>query len=279
LDNIIELINVSFMYDEETEPDKKALDNVNLSVKTGEFVGIIGHNGSGKSTLAKLLNGLLLPSGGDVLVMSLNTRDDNSLIEIRRNVGMVFQNPDNQMVATIVEEDVAFGAENLGIAPDEIRRLVDESLKIVDMYEFKDKKPHQLSGGQKQRIAIASVLAMRPKCIIFDESTAMLDPQGRSEVMQAMTNLNKNEGVTIILITHYMEEIVGADRIVIMENGQVVMEGDPRSIFKRSDELKKLRLNVPEIVEIAEGLRIGGLDISTGVLTAEELVEELCRLK
>ncbi len=279
MDNIIELINVSFMYDEETEPDKKALDNVNLSVKTGEFVGIIGHNGSGKSTLAKLLNGLLLPSGGDVLVMSLNTRDDNSLIEIRRNVGMVFQNPDNQMVATIVEEDVAFGAENLGIAPDEIRRLVDESLKIVDMYEFKDKKPHQLSGGQKQRIAIASVLAMRPKCIIFDESTAMLDPQGRSEVMQAMTNLNKNEGVTIILITHYMEEIVGADRIVIMENGQVVMEGDPRSIFKRSDELKKLRLNVPEIVEIAEGLRIGGLDISTGVLTAEELVEELCRLK
>lgn len=279
MDNIIELKNVTFMYDEEADPDKKALDNVSLSVKTGEFVGVIGHNGSGKSTLAKLLNGLLLPSGGDVIVMSLNTKDDKNLIEIRRNVGMVFQNPDNQMVATIVEEDVAFGAENLGIPPEEIRRLVDESLKIVDMYEFKDKKPHQLSGGQKQRIAIAGVLAMRPKCIIFDESTAMLDPQGRSEVMQAMTNLNKHEGVTIILITHYMEEIVGADRIVIMENGHIVMEGDPRSIFERSDELKKLRLNVPEIVEIAEGLKEGGLNIRPGILTAEELVDELCRLK
>ncbi len=278
MDNIIELKNVSFLYDEEKEPERKALDDVCLTIKKGEFVGIIGHNGSGKSTLAKLLNGLLLPNYGDVLVMSLNTKNEENLIEIRRNVGMVFQNPDNQMVATIVEEDVAFGAENLGIEPKEIRRLVDESLKTVDMYEFKDKKPHQLSGGQKQRIAIAGVLAMRPNCIIFDESTAMLDPLGRSEVMQAMMNLNQ-EGVTIILITHYMEEIVNADRVVIMENGHIVLEGSPREIFEKPEELKKLRLNVPEVVEIAEGLKNAGLEIKSGILTAEELVNELCRLK
>lgn len=277
--NIIELKNVSFLYDEEKEPERKALDDVCLTIKKGEFVGIIGHNGSGKSTLAKLLNGLLLPNYGDVLVMSLNTKNEENLIEIRRNVGMVFQNPDNQMVATIVEEDVAFGAENLGIEPKEIRRLVDESLKTVDMYEFKDKKPHQLSGGQKQRIAIAGVLAMRPNCIIFDESTAMLDPLGRSEVMQAMMNLNQNEGVTIILITHYMEEIVNADRVIIMENGHIELEGSPREIFEKSEELKKLRLNVPEVVEIAEGLKNAGLELKSGILTAEELVDELCRLK
>lgn len=279
MENIIELENVSYLYDEENEPNKKALDGLSLNVRKGEFLGIIGHNGSGKSTLAKLLNGLLLPNEGEVRVLGMNTKDESSIIEIRRNVGMVFQNPDNQMVATIVEEDVAFGAENLGIEPGEIRRLVDESLKTVGMYEFKDKKPHQLSGGQKQRIAIAGVLAMRPNCIIFDESTAMLDPVGRNEVMETMLRLNKQDGVTIIFITHYMEELVNADRIVIMEKGNAVMEGSPREIFSDTDQLKTLRLNVPEIVELADGLRKGGLSLKEGILTAEELVNELCRLQ
>ncbi|MFA0815791.1 MAG: energy-coupling factor transporter ATPase [Anaerofustis sp.] len=279
MENIIELENVSYLYDEENEPNKKALDGLSLNVRKGEFLGIIGHNGSGKSTLAKLLNGLLLPNEGEVRVLGMNTKDESSIIEIRRNVGMVFQNPDNQMVATIVEEDVAFGAENLGIEPSEIRRLVDESLKTVGMYEFKDKKPHQLSGGQKQRIAIAGVLAMRPNCIIFDESTAMLDPVGRNEVMETMLRLNKQDGVTIIFITHYMEELVNADRIVIMEKGNAVMEGSPREIFSDTDQLKTLRLNVPEIVELADGLRKGGLSLKEGILTAEELVNELCRLQ
>ena len=233
----------------------------------------------GKSTLAKLLNGLLLPNEGDVIVLGMNTKDESSIIKIRQNVGMVFQNPDNQMVATIVEEDVAFGAENLGIEPSEIRRLVDESLKTVGMYEFKDKKPHQLSGGQKQRIAIAGVLAMRPNCIIFDESTAMLDPIGRNEVLETMLRLNKQDGVTIIFITHYMEEIVHADRIVIMEKGNTVMQGTPREIFSDTEKLKQLRLNVPEIVELADGHRKGGMLLKDGILTAEELVDELCQLQ
>ena len=252
---------------------------MSLTIKKGEFVGIIGHNGSGKSTLAKLLNGLLLPNEGDVIVLGMNTKDESSIIKIRQNVGMVFQNPDNQMVATIVEEDVAFGAENLGIEPSEIKRLVDESLKTVGMYEFKDKKPHQLSGGQKQRIAIAGVLAMRPNCIIFDESTAMLDPIGRNEVLETMLRLNKQDGVTIIFITHYMEEIVHADRIVIMEKGNTVMQGTPREIFSDTEKLKQLRLNVPEIVELADGLRKGGMLLKDGILTAEELVDELCQLQ
>ena len=279
MDNIIELTNVSYLYDEESEPNKKALDSLSLTIKKGEFVGIIGHNGSGKSTLAKLLNGLLLPNEGDVIVLGMNTKDESSIIKIRQNVGMVFQNPDNQMVATIVEEDVAFGAENLGIEPSEIRRLVDESLKTVGMYEFKDKKPHQLSGGQKQRIAIAGVLAMRPNCIIFDESTAMLDPIGRNEVLETMLRLNKQDGVTIIFITHYMEEIVHADRIVIMEKGNTVMQGTPREIFSDTEKLKQLRLNVPEIVELADGHRKGGMLLKDGILTAEELVDELCQLQ
>jgi energy-coupling factor transport system ATP-binding protein len=206
LENIIEINHVSYLYDQENEPDVKALNDVSLTVRRGEFLGIIGHNGSGKSTLAKLLNGLLLPNDGSVLVVGHDTRDENDLIEIRRNVGMVFQNPDNQMVATIVEDDVAFGPENLGIEPSEIRHLVDESLRIVGMYDYRDKKPHQLSGGQKQRIAIAGVLAMHPSCIIFDESTAMLDPIGRKEVLDTMIRLNKTDGVTIILISHYMED-------------------------------------------------------------------------
>ena len=278
MDTMIELKNVSFLYDEEENPDKKAVDDLSMTIRRGEFVGIVGHNGSGKSTLAKLLNGLLLPNQGDVLVLGLNTKNEDELIEIRKNVGMVFQNPDNQMVATIVEEDVAFGAENLGVDPKEIRRRVDESLKAVDMYDFRDKKPHQLSGGQKQRVAIAGVLAMQPNCIIFDESTAMLDPVGRSEVMDAMTRLN-GQGVTIILITHYMEELIGADRIIIMNQGKIVSEGTPRDIFREPEKLRQLRLNVPEVVEIAEGLREAGLAIEADVLSAEELVDALCQLK
>ena len=279
MNNIIELKNVSYLYDEENEPTDRAVDSIDLSISQGEFVGIIGHNGSGKSTLAKLFNGLLLPNEGDVFVLDYNTRDDDTITQVRRNVGMVFQNPDNQMVATIVEEDVAFGAENLGLDPKEIRRVVDESLKAVDMYEFKDKKPHQLSGGQKQRIAIAGVLAMHPNCIIFDESTAMLDPIGRNEVLDTMLRLNKEDGVTIILISHYMEELVHADRIIIMERGHIAMQGSPKEIFSESDKLKHLRLNVPEIVEIAEGLRRGGMPLREGILTAKELVDELCQLK
>ena len=279
MDNIIELKNVSYLYDEENEPTDRAVDGIDLTISQGEFVGIIGHNGSGKSTLAKLFNGLLLPNEGDVFVLDYNTRDDDTITQVRRNVGMVFQNPDNQMVATIVEEDVAFGAENLGLDPKEIRRVVDESLKAVDMYEFKDKKPHQLSGGQKQRIAIAGVLAMHPNCIIFDESTAMLDPIGRNEVLDTMLRLNKEDGVTIILISHYMEELVHADRIIIMERGHIAMQGSPKEIFSESDKLKQLRLNVPEIVEIAEGLRRGGMPLREGILTAKELVDELCQLK
>ena len=279
MNNIIELKNVSYLYDEENEPTDRAVDGIDLSISQGEFVGIIGHNGSGKSTLAKLFNGLLLPNEGDVFVMDYNTRDDDTITQVRRNVGMVFQNPDNQMVATIVEEDVAFGAENLGLDPKDIRRVVDESLKAVDMYEFKDKKPHQLSGGQKQRIAIAGVLAMHPNCIIFDESTAMLDPIGRNEVLDTMLRLNKEDGVTIILISHYMEELVHADRIIIMERGHIAMQGSPKEIFSESDKLKHLRLNVPEIVEIAEGLRRGGMPLREGILTAKELVDELCQSK
>ena len=279
MDNIIELKNVSYLYDEENEPTDRAVDGIDLTISQGEFVGIIGHNGSGKSTLAKLFNGLILPNEGDVFVMGYNTRDDDTITQVRRNVGMVFQNPDNQMVATIVEEDVAFGAENLGLDPKEIRRVVDESLKAVDMYDFKDKKPHQLSGGQKQRIAIAGVLAMHPNCIIFDESTAMLDPIGRNEVLETMLRLNKEDGVTIILISHYMEELVHSDRIIIMEKGHIAMQGSPKEIFSESDKLIKLRLNVPEIVEIAEGLRRGGMPLRDGILTAKELVDELCQLK
>lgn len=274
---IIKLENVSFCYDENA-PEKKAVDSVSLEIYDGEFVGIVGHNGSGKSTLAKLFNGLLLPYEGDVTVLGYNTKSDSDIIAIRKNVGMVFQNPDNQMVATLVEEDVAFGAENLGIDPAKIRRIVDDSLKIVGMSDFKDKKVHQLSGGQKQRVAIAGVLAMHPKCIVFDESTAMLDPIGREEVLSTMKRLNR-EGVTIVFISHYMEELIGADRVIAMKNGQAVFSKTPREAFAAPNVLRELRLNVPEVVEIAEGLRKGGLDIRLDTLTAEELVDELCRLK
>ncbi len=278
MENFIELKNVSFSYDEENEPEKKAVDDVSLSVKKGEMLAIVGHNGSGKSTLAKLLNGLLQPSAGEVLVMGKSTLQEDNIIDIRRNVAMVFQNPDNQLVATIVEDEVAFGAENLGIEPEEIRRRIDESLSEVGMLEFKNKKAHQLSGGQKQRIAIAGVLAMEPKCIIFDESTAMLDPAGREDVLEIMHRLN-SEGVTIVFITHYMEEITNFDRIIVLSKGKIAMEGTPGEIFSDVTKLNKLRLDVPEIVWLSELLRRGGLEVPKNILNADDLVEALCQLK
>ena len=241
-------------------------------------MAVLGHNGSGKSTFAKLLNGLILPTSGEVIVNGMNTKNESDLTEIRRSTGMVFQNPDNQMVATIVEEDVAFGVENLGIPAAEIRKRIDESLDSVGMLEFKDKKPHQLSGGQKQRIAIAGVLAMHPECIIFDESTAMLDPAGRQDVLEIIERLN-DKNVTIILITHNMEESITADRVVIFNNGKIEMLGTPSEVFKDIPKLQSLRLDVPEIVEIADILKRGGLDIPEDILSSEQLVDALCQLK
>ncbi len=276
--NFITLKNVDYYYDIENYPDKKALDNINISIASGEYIAVLGHNGSGKSTFAKLLNGLILPTNGDVLVNGLNTKDEDSLNEIRRSTGMVFQNPDNQMVATLVEEDVAFGVENLGIPAEEIRKRIDESLDAVGMLAYKDKKPHQLSGGQKQRIAIAGVLAMNPQCIIFDESTAMLDPAGREDVLEIIEKLN-DEGVTIILITHNMEETITADRVVILNDGKIEMSGTPSEVFREIPKLRQLRLDAPEIVEIADILRNGGLNLPDDILSAEELVDALCQLK
>lgn len=274
----IKLENVSYMYDPEEHPEAKAIDGVSMTVREGEFLAVVGPNGSGKSTLSKLFNGLLTPSEGDVWVDGINTKDEEHIIDIRRNVAMVFQNPDNQMVATIVEDDVAFGAENLGIEPSEIRKRIDESLEAVSMSAYRDKKLHQLSGGQKQRVAIAGVLAMKPRCIIFDESTAMLDPAGREDIIEIMHQLNR-EGVTIVFITHYMEEITDVDRIVILEKGKIIAEGKPIDIFNQVSMLHRARLDTPEIVWLCSLLRKGGLDIPTDTLTGEQLVEALCRLK
>lgn len=272
---IIKIENVSFKYSEE---DKKlALDNVSLNIEKGEFVAILGHNGSGKSTLAKLINSLLLPTEGNIVVKDMNTRDDEKLWQIRQTAGMVFQNPDNQLVATIVEEDVAFGPENQGVDPDMIRELVDNSLKAVDMYEYRKRPPHLLSGGQKQRIAIAGVLALNSDCIILDEPTAMLDPSGRSEVMETIKMLNKEEDKTILLITHYMDEAVQADRVVVIDGGKVQLQGTPKEVFKNIDQIKKFGLDVPQVTELAHNLRKEGINLSEDIIMIEELVEELCR--
>ncbi|SHF02739.1 energy-coupling factor transport system ATP-binding protein [Tissierella praeacuta DSM 18095] len=254
---------------------QKAVKELNLEVKNGEFLVILGHNGSGKSTLAKLMNGLLMPTNGNVYVMGMNTKDTEKIWEIREKAGMVFQNPDNQIVATIVEEDVAFGPENLGISPLEIRTRVDEALEVVEMTEYKKHAPHLLSGGQKQRIAIAGILAMKPDCIILDEPTAMLDPIGRIEVMNTIKKLNRDEKKTIVLITHYMDEAVEADRILVMEQGEIVMEGTPKEVFKQVDKVKELGLDVPQVTELVYELRKEGLDIKEDILSIEELVELL----
>lgn len=254
---------------------QQAVKNMNIEVKKGEFLVILGHNGSGKSTLAKLMNGLLIPTYGDVDVMGMNTRDEEEIWNIREKTGMVFQNPDNQIVATIVEEDVAFGPENLGIPPLEIRKRVDEALELVEMTEYKTHAPHLLSGGQKQRVAIAGILAMRPDCIIFDEPTSMLDPNGRIEVMNTIERLNKDDEKTIVLITHYMDEAVRGDRVLVMEDGEIVMEGTPKEVFSQVEKVKSYGLDVPQVTELAYELRKAGIDLKEDILSIEELVELL----
>ncbi|WP_069650764.1 energy-coupling factor transporter ATPase [Caloranaerobacter ferrireducens] len=272
---MVKMDNVTYEYTNNEEERIAAVKNINLEIYKGEFLVILGHNGSGKSTLAKLMNALLLPSEGKVYVNGIDTTDMKRIWDIRQTAGMVFQNPDNQIVATIVEEDVAFGPENQGIEPIEIRKRVDEALAAVEMLEYKEYAPHLLSGGQKQRIAIAGVLAMKPECIILDEPTAMLDPSGRKEVMSTIKRLNKNEKKTIIHITHYMDEAVLADRIIIMEEGQIIMEGTPKEIFSQVEKLKSMGLDVPQVTELAYKLRKEGIDIPADILTVEELVSVL----
>ena len=277
MNNIIEVNNISFEYITE-EDSFKAIDDLSLNIKEGEFLVIIGHNGSGKSTLSKNLNAILMPTKGNILIDGMDTREEDKLWDIRQTAGMVFQNPDNQIVATVVEEDVAFGPENLGIKPEEIRRRVDESLKSVGIYELRDRQPHLLSGGQKQRVAIAGIIAMKPKCVIFDEATAMLDPSGRKEVMNTIKRLNKEENISVIHITHFMEEAVDADRVIVMEKGKKVLEGTPKQVFSKIDMLKKIGLDVPYMTELSKELNKEGLKIESDILTVDEMVMQLCQL-
>lgn len=256
----------------------RAIDEVSLDIEPGQFIAILGHNGSGKSTLAKHMNALLVPSDGTMWVDGMDTKEEEHLWDVRQSAGMVFQNPDNQIIGTVVEEDVGFGPENLGVPTEEIWQRVEDSLKAVGMIEYRHHSPNKLSGGQKQRVAIAGVMAMRPKCIVLDEPTAMLDPNGRKEVLRSVMELRKREHITVILITHYMEEVVDADHVFVMDHGHVVMQGTPREIFSQVDTLKHYRLDVPQVTILADELRKRGLDIPAGVLEKEELVEILCRL-
>ncbi|MCI6396049.1 energy-coupling factor transporter ATPase [[Clostridium] scindens] len=256
----------------------RAIDEVDIDVKEGQFIAILGHNGSGKSTLAKHINAILVPTEGTVWVNGLDTTDPAELWNVRQSAGMVFQNPDNQIIGTVVEEDVGFGPENLGVPTDEIWQRVEESLKAVGMIEYRHHSPNKLSGGQKQRVAIAGVVAMEPKCIVLDEPTAMLDPVGRKEVLKTVKKLREQKKVTVILITHYMEEVIDADKIYVMDHGRVVMEGTPKEVFSQVDELKKYRLDVPQVTILADELKKQGLDIPSGILRKEELVEALCQL-
>lgn len=277
-EKMIEVKDVHFVYPYHNESEAvPALNGISFHIDKGEFIGIIGHNGSGKSTLSKLLNAIIFPTQGDVIVSGLNTKDHENLWIIRQTAGMVFQNPDNQLVATIVEEDVAFGPENLGIPPLEIRERVDRALATVEMQAYAHQKPHQLSGGQKQRIAIAGILAMEPECIIFDEPTAMLDPSGRREVMETIKRLNRDKDMTVIHITHFMGEIIDADRIIVLDQGKVVMEGKPLEIFKQVKMLKDIGLDVPQMTELAYELRDEGLQISDDILSIDEMVDALCQ--
>ena len=282
--NIVEARNLIYEYikrDEEGNPEStvRAVDNVDLDVHEGDFIAILGHNGSGKSTLAKHINAILQPAQGTIFVDGKDTRDESKLWEIRQTAGMVFQNPDNQIIGTIVDEDVAFGPENMGIERSEIWKRVEESLKAVGMWEYRSHSPNKLSGGQKQRVAIAGVVAMRPKCIVLDEPTAMLDPIGRKDVIETVRELNRKEHVTVILITHYMEEVINADRVIVMEKGHVVMQGTPKEVFSRVDELKKYRLDVPQATLAAYELQKKGVPLPNGILTIEELVGELEKVK
>ena len=276
---MIEVKNISFQYEIESEQAKKVLDHLNLSLGEKSHIAVLGQNGCGKSTLAKHLNALLLPTVGTVLVDDLDTANQTNLYDVRSRVGMVFQNPDNQMVATTVVEEVAFGPENIGLAPEEIAQRVDEALEVVGMSAFKNASPHHLSGGQKQRIAIAGIIAMKPKYIVFDEPTAMLDPSGRKQVIETLLNLNKKEHIGIINITHFMEEAIHADRVYVMDHGKIVMQGTPREIFPRVEELKSLGLDVPHMTELAYLLNKEGMNIPTDTLSIEEMVGALCQLK
>ena len=258
---------------------ERAIDGIDIDIPQGSFVAILGHNGSGKSTLAKHMNAILVPTGGTMWVDGRDTKDPAQLWDVRQTAGMVFQNPDNQIIGTVVEEDVGFGPENLGVPTDEIWQRVEDSLKAVGMLERRKDSPNKLSGGQKQRVAIAGVLAMEPKCIVLDEPTAMLDPNGRKEVIRAVEKLRKRKHVTVILITHYMEEVIDADQVFVMDGGHIVMHGTPREIFSRVDELKSYRMDVPQVTMLAETLRRQGLDLPEGILRREELVEALCRLR
>ena len=280
---IIRTIKLIFKYitrDEEAniKEEKIAIDNLDLNIEEGSFVAVLGHNGSGKSTLAKHLNGILVPSEGDVIVLEYNTKNDEDLLDIRKSVGMVFQNPDNQIIGNIVEEDVAFGPENIGVETKEIWDRVDKSLESVGMSAYRLKSPNRLSGGQKQRVAIAGIMAMKPRCIVLDEPTAMLDPNGRIEVIKTIKELNKLEGITIILITHYMEELIDADRVIVMDKGKIVMDDIPKEIFSRVGELKELRLDIPVVTELAHLLRKEGLDLPKGIIKTKEFMAKLLPL-
>ncbi len=281
MDNFIEFQNVSFSYDEDEENamGETVVENFSLQIEKGDFVAILGHNGCGKSTIAKLCNGINIPQSGKVFVDGIDTADEEKINNIRQKVGMVFQNPDNQIVATIVEDDVAFGPENLGVDPIEIRRRVDEALKKVGMYDFRMSEPHKLSGGQKQRVAIAGIIAMQPQCIVLDEPTSMLDPRGRKEVMDTVKLLNEEYGITVIFITHYMDEAAKAKRVIVMEKGEVILDGNPREVFSHIDTLKKVGLDVPESTYLARELKNEGIDIKGDILTVDELFSEISRIK
>ena len=280
---IVKAKNLTFEYirrDEEgnVEGITTAVDNVNIDIKAGDFVAVLGHNGSGKSTFAKHLNALVMPTEGTVYVDGMDTKDSGNTLSIRQTAGMVFQNPDNQIVGTLVDEEVGFGPENIGVPTEEIWERVEKSLKAVGMYQFRNASPNKLSGGQKQRVAIAGIVAMKPKCIVLDEPTAMLDPLGRKEVLNVLHELNRKENVTIILITHYMEEVIDADYVYVMDGGKLVMDGTPRQIFTQVEMLKSMRLDVPQVTELAYELKKAGLPIKDGIIRNEELVEELKRL-
>ncbi|MCI6928295.1 MAG: energy-coupling factor transporter ATPase [Ruminococcus sp.] len=277
-DTIIKFDNVSFAYEMEDEGIVNAVNDFSLEVPEGQFLAVLGHNGCGKSTVAKLINGILVPNKGKVTVEGMDTSDEEKTVDICKTVGMVFQNPDNQIVATIVEDDVAFGPENLGVEPSEIRKAVDSALKAVGMYEFRKREPHRLSGGQKQRVAIAGVIAMNTKCIVMDEPTAMLDPQGRKEVMDTVMKLNREFGITVILITHYMDEAVKADRVIVMDGGRIAMDGTPKEVFRNVERMKKLGLDVPQATELAYRLRKKGFKLPEDILDENECAEAILKV-
>ncbi len=281
MENIISAQNVEFCYANDFEdktPPKQILKNVSLDIKKGEFLAVLGHNGSGKSTIAKHMNAILIPQKGKVYAEGIDTSDESRLFDIRQHVGMVFQNPDNQIVATIVEEDVAFALENMGVDPVEMRERVDDALKSVGMYEYRNHSPHQLSGGQKQRVAIAGIIAMRPDCIVLDEPTAMLDPLGRKEVLKTIRRLNKDYGITIVLITHYMEEAAQADRVVVMDDGKIIMDDIPSNVFSQVDAMKKIGLDVPQVTELMYQLRKKDFDTDTHIINENDCVDALLKL-